>query len=100
MPVTTRAGALRNTGELGVSPGHRLFDDQRVNALGAGHKEKLVRAEPLASGTTVARETGGFVDDAQLLFGKHEINCADIIAAKSLFVDTRARNALPDAGAQ
>lgn len=95
-PITIRAGALHNTHDLVVSPGHRLFVYQRIDALRAGRKEVLVRAELLVNGTSVTRDEGGFVDYFQLLFDKHEIIYAEGIAAESLFVDTATRATLPD----
>lgn len=95
-PIRIAPGTLNNTGELVVSPNHRLFIYQRVDALGAGRKEILVKAGLLVNGTTVTQEPGGFVDYYQVLFDKHEIIYAEGIAAESLFVDTSTRPALPE----
>lgn len=94
-PITIEAGALNNTGKLVVSPNHRLFIYQRIDALKAGRKEILVKAGLLVNGTTVTQEPGGFVDYLQVLFDKHEIIYAEGIAAESLFVDTTTRPVLP-----
>lgn len=95
-PITIAAGTLHNTGDLVVSPNHRLFIYQRVDALGAGRKELLVKAGLLVNGTTVTQEPGGFADYFQILFDKHEIIYAEGIAAESLFVDTNTRPVLPE----
>jgi Hint domain-containing protein len=95
-PITIAPGTLNNTGELVVSPNHRLFIYQRVDALRAGRKEILVKAGLLVNGTTVTQEPGGFVDYYQVLFDKHEIIYAEGIAAESLFVDTNTRPVLPE----
>ncbi|PIE06519.1 MAG: hypothetical protein CSA74_12105 [Rhodobacterales bacterium] len=95
-PIRIAPGALNNTGPLLVGPAHRLFVYQRVDALKAGQKEVLVRAELLVNGTTVTRQPGGFVDYFQLLFDKHEIIFAEGIAAESLLVDPTTEAALPD----
>lgn len=95
-PITIAAGALNNTADLVVSPNHRLFIYQRVDALKAGRKELLVKAGLLVNGTTVTQEPGGFVDYFQVLFDKHEIIYAEGIAAESLFVDPDTRSALPE----
>lgn len=95
-PITIEPGVLNNTGRLVVSPNHRLFIYQRVDALGAGRKEILVRAGLLVNGSTVTQEPGGFVDYFQILFDKHEIIYAEGIAAESLFVDHATRPALPE----
>jgi len=95
-PITIAPGTLNNTGELVVSPNHRLFIYQRVDALRTGRKEILVRAGLLVNGTTVTQEPGGFVDYFQILFDKHEIIYAEGIAAESLFVDHATRPALPE----
>ncbi|HCQ64721.1 MAG TPA: hypothetical protein DIU07_05905 [Rhodobacteraceae bacterium] len=71
-PIAIRTDALHNTGGLVVSPGHRQFVSQRVDAPRAGHKEELVRADHLVNGSDVTRNAGGFVDHVQLLFDKHE----------------------------
>lgn len=94
-PITIAAGTLNNTGDLVVSPSHRLFIYQRVDALKAGRKEVLVKASLLVNGITVTQDPGGFVDYFQVLFDKHEIIYAEGIAAESLFVDTATRPALP-----
>ncbi|GKY87822.1 Hint domain-containing protein [Sinisalibacter aestuarii] len=95
-PITIAAGTLNNTGTLVVSPNHRLFIYQRVDALKAGRKEILVKAGLLVNGTSVTQEPGGFVDYFQVLFDKHEIIYAEGIAAESLFLDTNTRPALPE----
>lgn len=95
-PITIAAGALHNTGDLVVSPNHRLFIYQRIDALGAGRKEILVKAALLVNGTSVTQTPGGFVDYFQILFDKHEIIYAEGIAAESVFVDTAQRPDLPD----
>jgi len=94
-PITISAGALHNTGDLVVSPNHRLFIYQRIDALGAGRKEILVKASLLVNGTSVTQTPGGFVDYFHLLFDKHEIIYAEGIAAESFFVDTSTRPGLP-----
>ncbi len=93
-PITIAPGALNNAGELTLSPNHRLFVYQRVDHLGAGHKELLVRARDLVNGTSVIQSEGGFVDYFQLLFDKHEIIFAEGIAAESLFIDPSTRPVL------
>lgn len=95
-PITIAAGALNNTADLVVSPNHRLFIYQRVDALKAGRKELLVKAGLLVNGTSVTQVMGGFVDYFQVLFDKHEIIYAEGIAAESLFVDPDTRATLPE----
>ncbi|NRP12289.1 MULTISPECIES: Hint domain-containing protein [unclassified Aliiroseovarius] len=95
-PITIAAGALNNEAELTLSPSHRLFIYQRVDALKAGQKEVLVRARDLVGGPDVTRSEGGFVDYYQLLFDKHEIIYAEGIPAESLFVDQINSPALPE----
>ena len=95
-PVVIAAGALNNACDLVVNPNHRLFVYQRVDAMGTGQSEVLVKAGLLVNGTSVTRATGGYVDYVQLLFDAHEIVYAEGIAAESLFVDTTTRPALPE----
>lgn len=96
-PIRINAGALHNDRDLVVSPNHRLFIYQRINALGAGQRELLVKAGLLVNGTSVTRAPGGFVDYVQLLFDQHEIIYAEGIASESLVVDGTTRAGLPDA---
>ena len=95
-PITIAAGALNNTGDLTLSPNHRLFIYQRVDHMGAGAREIMVRARNLVNGTTVVQSAGGFVDYFQLLFDKHEIIFAEGIASESLFVDMTTRPVVPE----
>jgi hypothetical protein len=95
-PITIAAGALNNDRALVVSPNHRLFIYQRIDALGAGQKEILVKAGLLVNGTSVTQVPGGFVDYFQILLDRHEILYAEGIAAESQFLDTAIRPALPD----
>lgn len=95
-PITIAAGALNNDRALVVSPNHRLFIYQRIDALGAGQKEILVKAGLLVNGTSVTQEPGGFVDYFQILFDRHEILYAEGIAAESQFLDSAIRPALPE----
>ncbi|WP_306110589.1 MULTISPECIES: Hint domain-containing protein [Roseovarius] len=94
-PIRIRAGAMNNTGDLLVSPDHRLFVYQRSDALGAGRSEVLIRARHLVNGDTVVQEDGGFVEYYQLLFDTHQIIYAEGIAAETLLVDPRTRAVLP-----
>ncbi|MBU2358526.1 MAG: Hint domain-containing protein [Alphaproteobacteria bacterium] len=95
-PVVIRKGALHNANDLVLSPDHRLFVYQRQDRLGAGRHEVLVKVRHLINGDTVFQQDGGFVDYFQLLFDQHQIIYAEGIAAESLLIDPRTRNALPD----
>ena len=94
-PIVITAGTLNNTGDLVVSPDHRLFVYQRSDALGTGHSDLLVKARHLVNGDKVYVRSGGFVDYFQLLFDRHQIIYAEGIAAESLLLDTRTKPALP-----
>ena len=94
-PIVIKTGALNNDCDLVVSPDHRLFIYQREDAIGAGHKEVLVKARHLVNGDSIVQQDGGFVEYYQLLFDGHEIIYAEGIAAETLLVDTRTRGALP-----
>ena len=95
-PVHIAAGALHNSGELVVSPEHRLFVYQRSDELGAGRSELLIKARDLVNGSTVTRTDGGFVEYYQLLFDDHQIIYAEGIAAETLLADLRNSPVLPD----
>ncbi len=94
-PIIIAPGALNNSGELTVSPNHRLFIYQRVDTIGAGQKEVMIKARHLLNGVSVIQAEGGFVDYFQLLFDKHEIIYAEGIASESLFVDTTTSLVVP-----
>ena len=93
-PITLAPGVLNNTGPLTLSPNHRLFVYQRVDHLGAGRSDVMVRARDLVNGVTVVESPGGFVEYFQVLFDKHEIIYAEGIAAESLFIDASVRPGL------
>lgn len=99
-PVVITKGTLGNENDLAVSPNQRLFIYQRVDALGAGRKEVLVKAKHLVNGGTITRQTGGFVDYFQLLFDDHQIIFAEGIATESLILNERTTPALPKELAQ
>ncbi|HHI69655.1 MAG TPA: hypothetical protein ENJ91_01535 [Rhodobacteraceae bacterium] len=94
-PVLITKGVLNNENDLLLNPNHRLFIYQRVDAVGAGRSEVLVKAKHLVNGTTVRRQSGGFVEYFQLLFDEHQIVFAEGIAAESLMLDERTTAALP-----
>lgn len=94
-PVHIAKGTLHNENDLLVSPDHRLFVYQREDRLGAGRAEVLLKARHLVNGESVTRQEGGFVDYFQILFDAHQIVFAEGIAAETLLIDPRTRNALP-----
>ncbi len=94
-PIVITAGTLNNTGDLVVSPDHRLFVYQRSDQIGAGQPELLVKARHLVNGETVFVQNGGFVEYFQILFDAHHIIYAEGIAAESMLIDPRTRPALP-----
>ncbi|MHA6347154.1 Hint domain-containing protein [Roseivivax sp. CAU 1761] len=94
-PVVIRAGTLHNSGDLVVSPDHRLFVYQRRDRVGAGRAELMVRARHLVNGRSVIRRPGGYVEYHQMLFDRHCIVYAEGIAAESMRLDSRTRAVLP-----
>jgi len=99
-PILISKGTLNNENDLIVSPNHRLFIYQRIDEIGAGRSEILVKAKHLVNNDTVTVIEGGFVDYFQLLFDDHQIIFAEGIAAESLLLDQRTTPALPDDLAQ
>lgn len=95
-PILIKKGTLNNLNDLLVSPNHRLFIYQRIDEVGAGRSEVLVKAKHLTNGSTVTRQSGGFVDYFQLLFDDHQIVFAEGIAAESMLLDIRTAAALPN----
>lgn len=98
-PVVITKGALHNENDLVLRPDHRLFIYQRVDHMGVGRAEVLIKARHLIDGETVVRRKGGFVDYFQLVFDEHHIIYAEGIAAESHLVDPRTRAALPQEAA-
>lgn len=93
-PVVIKKGTLHNENDLIVSPDHRLFIYQRVDRLGAGRAEVLVKVKHLINNDTIFQQDGGFVDYFQLLFDDHQLIFAEGIAAETLMVDPRTRPAV------
>ena len=86
---------MKNTGDLLVSPEHRLFVLDESNTS-VQKTTKLVRAKDLIDGQNVLRKEGGYVDYLQLLFDQHQIIYAEGIPAESLLIDPRTRSKLPN----
>lgn len=95
-PIRISAGALHNCDDLIVSPDNRLFLYQRQDVIGAGRAEVMVKARHLVNGSTVRRDTGGFVDYVQLVFDRHQIIFAEGIAVETTLIDSRSGQTLPD----
>lgn len=95
-PVCFAPGVLNNHRALTVSPDHRLMVYQRHDALGAGHKEILIKARHLVNGTTVTQREGGFVEYYQILLEDHELIYAEGIASESLLVNAHTSAAIPE----
>lgn len=96
-PIKICAGSLNNAHDLFLSPEHRVFIYQRVDELGAGRAEVMIKARHLVNGDSVTQMTGGFVDYVQLLFDAHQIIYAEGIAVESMWIDARTGPVLPDA---
>ena len=94
-PVVITKGTLNNENDLAISPNHRLFIYQRIDQLGTGRSEVLVKAKHLVNGKNIVRQTGGFVDYFQILFDEHQIIFAEGIAVESLILDDSTTPALP-----
>ncbi|MEM8658921.1 MAG: Hint domain-containing protein [Pseudomonadota bacterium] len=85
MPVRIKAGSwLGNTGDLCVSPAHRmLVRDWRAEAL-FGVPEVLVAAQDLVNGETILREDVAQVSYWHLLLDGHEMVQAEGCLSESL----------------
>ncbi|MFY0616861.1 Hint domain-containing protein [Shimia sp.] len=94
-PIVISAGTLNNTGDLRVSPDHRLFVYQRQDHIGVGRSELLIKARHLVNGATVYASEGGFVDYYQIMFDSHQIIFAEGISAETMQMDTRTSAAVP-----
>ncbi|MCA0045284.1 Hint domain-containing protein [Celeribacter litoreus] len=95
-PIVIKAGAFDNTGDLMLSPNHRIFiRDRQESAWPKSCAEVLVKARHLVNGHDVIQAEGGFVDYFQLMFDEHETIFAEGLAAESMFADSRAQPFLP-----
>ena len=94
-PVVISAGTLGNSGDLVVSPHHRIFIYQRGTRRLGGTAEILVQSKHLVDDDRVWRREGGFVDYYSLVFERHEIIFAEGIPAESLMVNEETVRLLP-----
>lgn len=94
-PIVITQGAMNNSGDLILSPDHRLFIYQRRDELGVGRAEVLIKAKYLVNDDTIYQREGGFVEYFHILFDKHEIIFAEGIQAESLLVSGHTMAALP-----
>jgi Hint domain len=94
-PVVISAGTLGNSGELVVSPHHRIFIYQRGQRRLGLTAEIFVQAKHLVDGERVWRREGGFVDYYSLVFDRHEIVYAEGIPVESLLVTDETVRMLP-----
>lgn len=86
-PVFISKGALGNTGDLLVSPAHRMMiSDARVSAL-FSEDEVLVPAKALVDGDQIYRKTGGDVTYFHILFDRHVVIFAEGAPSESLFLN-------------
>ncbi len=95
-PVVISAGALGNTGDLVVSPHHRIFIYQRGPHRLGNDAEVLVQAKHLVDDDRVWRREGGYIDYYSLVFDRHEIIFAEGIPAESLMVNETTVRMLPE----
>ena len=95
-PVVISAGTLGNTGDLVVSPHHRLFLYRRGERRIGQRAEVLVQAKHLVDGQMVWRREGGYVDYYALVFDRHEIIYAEGIPCESLMVNEATLSLLPE----
>lgn len=94
-PIVISAGTLGNSGDLVVSPQHRIFIYQRSQRRLSGTAEVLVQAKHLVDDDRVWRREGGFVDYYSLVFDAHEIIFAEGITCESLMVTDDTVRLLP-----
>jgi hypothetical protein len=94
-PVVITTGTLGNSGDLIVSPHHRVFLYQRQRPAGFSTSELLVQAKHLVDDETVFQREGGFVDYYSLIFDHHEIIYAEGVPVESLMVNDATLSRLP-----
>jgi len=86
-PIVFADGALNNTGNLTLSPNHRVLVAGADVELALGLDQALVAAKHLVNDTTIRRQTGGMVTYYHLLFEDHEIIFSNGIATESYYPD-------------
>jgi hypothetical protein len=95
-PIVISQGALGNTGDLIVSPQHRvLLSDWRAEVMLGSH-EVLVKAKDLVNGDTIWRREGGVVEYFHILFDKHEIIYSEGIPTESLHLNATTLDSLAE----
>ncbi|MEF3047527.1 Hint domain-containing protein [Pseudotabrizicola sp. L79] len=94
-PVVITAGTLGNSGDLIVSPHHRIFLYQRNRKPGLETAEILIQAKHLVDDDQVFQREGGFMDYFSLVFDQHEIIYAEGVPAESLMVSDATISRLP-----
>ncbi len=94
-PVVITSGTLGNSGDLIVSPHHRVFLYQRQRPAGLSTSELLVQAKHLVDDETVFQREGGYVDYYSLIFDQHEIIYAEGVPVESLMVNDATLGRLP-----
>lgn len=95
-PIVISQGALGNTGDLIVSPQHRvLLSDWRAEVM-LGSQEVLVKAKDLVNGDTIYRREGGVVEYFHILFDKHEIVWSEGIPTESLHLNATTLDSLAE----
>jgi hypothetical protein len=94
-PVVITTGTLGNSGDLIVSPHHRVFLYQRQRPAGFSTSELLVQAKHLVDDETVFQREGGYVDYYSLIFDHHEIIYAEGVPVESLMVNDATLSRLP-----
>ena len=86
-PICIKAGAMGNTRDLIVSPGHRMvLEGWQVEML-FDHKEALVTAAELVNDTTVLRQPMKKVEYFHVMFDQHEVIYAEGAATESFHPD-------------
>lgn len=95
-PIVITAGTLGNSGDLVVSPHHRVFLYRRGERQIGQTAELLVQAKHLVDNDNVWRREGGFVDYHALVFDQHEIIYAEGIPCESLMVNDTTLQLLPE----
>lgn len=93
-PIHIADGMLGNSGDLLVSPNHRMLIVATSADLLFGDSEVLVAAKHLVGNVGVARKAGGQVTYIHLLFDEHQIVMANAAPSESFFPGTEAMGSL------
>jgi hypothetical protein len=96
-PVVIRKGALGNTGDLRVSPQHRMLISGWRSEMLFDESQVLAAAKHLTNGDTIYVEEGGEVEYFHIMFDQHEVIFAEGAPSESFHPGEMGLNSIESA---